>query len=152
DALARDQDDPLGRFRERFLLGDPELVYLDGNSLGRLPVATVERLRHVVAKEGGERLIRGWWERWLELPARVGDLIGELVGAAAGQVVVADSTTVCLYKLASAALDRDPTRTEIVLARSEFPTDRYVLESLAGSRGLELRWLDPDPVESDDVA
>ena len=152
DALARDRADPLAPFRERFVLRDRELVYLDGNSLGRLPLATLERLRQVVAEEWGERLIRGWWERWLELPVRVGDLIGELIGAAAGQVVVADSTTVCLYKLASAALDRDPGRTEIVVARNEFPTDRYVLESLAGSRGLELRWLDADPVAAEDVA
>jgi kynureninase len=152
DALARDRADPLASFRERFMLRDRELVYLDGNSLGRLPLATLERLRQVVAEEWGERLIRGWWERWLELPVRVGDLIGELIGAAAGQVVVADSTTVCLYKLASAALDRDPGRTEIVVARNEFPTDRYVLESLAGSRGLELRWLDADPVAAEDVA
>ncbi len=152
DALARDRADPLASFRERFVLRDRELVYLDGNSLGRLPLATLERLRQVVAEEWGERLIRGWWERWLELPVRVGDLIGELIGAAAGQVVVADSTTVCLYKLASAALDRDPGRTEIVVARNEFPTDRYVLESLAGSRGLELRWLDADPVAAEDVA
>jgi kynureninase len=86
---------------------------------------------------------------------RVGDLLGSLVGAASGQVVVADSTTVCLFKLSSAALDLDPARTEIVVQRDEFPTDRYVLESLATTRGLELRWLESDPVEgptAEDVA
>jgi kynureninase len=143
DARARDETDPLAPFRQRFVLHDPELVYLDGNSLGRLPRATLERLEHVAEHEWGERLIRGWWERWLEAPVRVGDLIGELVGAAPGQVVVADSTTVCLYKLAAAALARDPDRTEVVIDRSEFPTDRYVLEGL----GPDLRWLDSDPVE-----
>ena len=151
DARGRDAADPLASFRDRFVLRDPELVYLDGNSLGRLPQATLERLEHVAEHEWGERLIRGWWERWLEAPVRVGDLIGELVGAAPGQVVVADSTTVCLYKLAAAALARDPGRTEVVIDRSEFPTDRYVLEGLAA----ELRWLDSDPVEGvtpDDVA
>jgi kynureninase len=147
NALARDRADPLARFRERFALADPELVYLDGNSLGRLPLAARERLEHVVTFEWGERLIRGWRERWLELPFRVGDLVGGLIGAAPGQVVVADSTTVCLFKLASAALDRDRSRTEIVVARDEFPTDRYVLESLATARGLELCWLEGDPVE-----
>jgi kynureninase len=105
-------------------------------------------LRRVVEEEWGERLVNGWFDGgWLELPARVGDLVGGLVGAAPGQVVVADSTTVCLYKLASAALDRARGRTEIVLSRDEFPTDRYVLEGLVAARGLELRWLEPHPVE-----
>ena len=146
DAGARDRSDPLAPFRERFVIPDETLVYLDGNSLGRLPRATLERLREVVESEWGGRLIRGWWERWLELPVRVGDLVGELVGASAGQVIVADSTSVCLFKLASAALDLDPGRREIVVARDEFPTDRYLLEGLATGRGLELRWLDADPV------
>jgi kynureninase len=151
EARALDEADPLRPFRERFVVRDTELVYLDGNSLGRLPRATVDRLGHVVEHEWGERLIRGWWERWLEEPTRVGDLIGELVGAAPGQVVVADSTTVCLYKLAAAALALHAGRTEVVIDRSEFPTDRYVLEGLAS----DLRWLDSDPVEgvtADDVA
>jgi kynureninase len=97
-------------------------------------------------------LIRGWYEEWLELPVRVGDLIGGLVGAAPGQVVVADSTTVCLFKLASAALDLDHGCTEVVVQRDEFPTDRYVLESLATARGLELRWLESDPVHGPSAA
>lgn len=147
DAVARDDADPLASFRERFVVADPSLVYLDGNSLGRLPRATVDRLRRVVADEWGKRLIRAWDDDWLELPGRAGNLVGGLLGAAAGHVVVADSTTVCLFKLAAAALDRDPGRTEIVVARDEFPTDRYVLEGLAAARGLELHWLDGDPVE-----
>jgi len=154
-AAERDRADPLASFRDRFVVADPELVYLDGNSLGRLPRPTEERLRDAVGGEWGKRLIRGWYEQWLELPTSVGDLVGSLVGAAAGQIVVADSTTVCLYKLASAALDRAEGRTEIVVARDEFPTDRYVLEGLAEARGLELRWLDADPVSgpsTEDVA
>src|SRR5262249_61061035 len=83
---------------------------------------------------------------------RVGDLVGTLVGAAPGQVVVADSTTVCLYKLASAALDLDPGRTEIVVQRDEFPTDRYVLEGLAAVRALALRRFESDPVEGPSAA
>jgi kynureninase len=141
EALERDRIDPLASFRDRFVIADPELVYLDGNSLGRLPRATQDRLQEAIADEWGERLIRAWYERWLELPTSVGDLVGSLLGAAPGQVLVADSTTVCLYKLASAALDRARRRTEIVVARDEFPTDRYVLEGLAAARGLELRWV-----------
>jgi kynureninase len=147
DAEGRDRSDPLAPFRERFVIPDETVVYLDGNSLGRLPRATLERLGELVESEWGGRLIRSWWEHWLELPVRVGDLVGELVGASAGQVIVADSTSVCLFKLASAALDLDPGRREIVVARDEFPTDRYLLEGLATSRGLELRWLDADPVD-----
>ena len=142
EALERDRDDPLASFRDRFVIPDPGLVYLDANSLGRLPRSTQERLQDAVAHEWGERLIRGWFEEWLELPTSVGDLIGSLVGAAAGQVLVADSTTVCLYKLASAALDRAGGRTEIVIAHDEFPTDRYVLEGLAEARSLGLRWIE----------
>src|SRR5579871_3920244 len=145
EAVRLDEADPLAPFRDRFVIPDPGLVYLDGNSLGRLPRATRERLEHVVSAQWGGRLIRGWSEEWLELPMRVGDLIGGLVGAAAGQVLVADSTTVCLFKLASAALDLDPGRTEILVQRDEFPTDRYILEGLAQARGLELRWLESDP-------
>src|SRR5262249_5849364 len=118
----------------------------DGNSLGRLPRASLDGLRGAIAGEWGERLIRAWFEGWLELPTGVGDLVGELIGAAPGQVAGADSATACLGKLASAALDRDRSRTEVVLERDEFPTDRYVVEGLAAARGLELRWLDADPV------
>jgi kynureninase len=78
-AAALDRSDPLALFRERFVIPDEGLVYLDGNSLGRLPNATLQRLHDVVESEWGARLIRGWWERWLELPVRVGDLVGELV-------------------------------------------------------------------------
>jgi kynureninase len=148
-----DRDDPLAGFRERFLIPDPALVYLDGNSLGRLPLATRDRLRHVVEHEWGERLIRSWSEGWFDLPAQVGDLIARAaLGAAPGQTVVADSTTVCLYKLMSAALDARPGRDEIVTDRHNFPTDRYVVEGLAHSRGLRIRWIEPDPVDGPIVA
>ena len=93
----------------------------------------------------GSRLIRGWSEGWLELPLRVGDRIGAaLLGAAAGQVAIADSTTVCLYKLASAAVAARPGRREIVTDRENFPTDRYVLESIAAAHGLAIRWIETD--------
>ncbi len=136
-----DARDPLRHFRERFIL-DPDAVYLDGNSLGSLPRATVARLRSVVDEQWGRRGIRGWEEGWMELPVLVGErLAAAALGAAPGQTVVGDSTTVCFYKLASAALDARPERHEIVTDLDNFPTDRYVLEGLAAARGLTLRWL-----------
>jgi kynureninase len=146
-AEALDRADPLAAFRERFVEPDPGLIYLDGNSLGRLPKATADRLAHVVQHGWGDRLIRSWDEGWLDLPQQVGDLIGvELLGARAGEVVVGDSTTVNLYKLVAAALDARPRRHVVVTDRENFPTDRYVLEGLAARGDIEIRWLDSDPV------
>jgi kynureninase len=144
DAAAElDARDPLSEFRERFVI-DPSVVYLDGNSLGCLPRAAVARLERVVA-QWGERGVRGWDEGWLELPVEVGDRLGAAaLGAAPGQTVIGDSTTVCFYKLVTAALDARPGRTQIVTDLDNFPTDRYVLEGLARARGLELVWLDGD--------
>ncbi len=143
-ALELDREDPLADFRDRFVFAD-DAIYLDGNSLGRLPRATVERLKHVVEHEWGERLIASWGEGWLELPVLVGDQIGAAaLGAAAGQVAVGDSTTVNFYKLAAAALSARPDRTEIITDRANFPTDRYVLEGLARDRGLTIRWISAD--------
>jgi kynureninase len=140
EARARDAADPLARFRERFVI-DEGVVYLDGNSLGCMPQATIDRLGSVVS-QWGARAVRGWEDGWLELPVEVGDrLAAAALGAAPGQVVVGDSTTVCLYKLASAALDLRPGRTEIVTDVDNFPTDRYVVEGLASARGLRVRWL-----------
>jgi kynureninase len=151
DATRADQldaSDDLAEFRGRFLMPDPSLIYFDGNSLGRLPLATVDRLRRVVEEEWGDRLIRSWEERWLDLPARMGDLIGTgLLGARPGETLVADSTTVNLYKLCVAALDARRGRTVVVANRDTFPTDRYVIEGIAGSRGGTIRWIDPDPVD-----
>src|SRR5436190_12088178 len=107
-AQEQDAADPLAHFRDRFATTDPGLIYLDGNSLGRLPLATAERISRVVLDEWGAGLIRSW-DHWIDLPARAGDLLGEhLLGAAPGQVAVSDSTTVNLYKLACAALDAQP--------------------------------------------
>jgi len=92
-------------------------------------------------------MIRGWEEGWIDAPMRVGDLLAGVLGARAGEVVLTDSTTVNLYRLASAALDARLDRRVVVIERSEFPTDRYVVEGLARERGLDVRWLDGDPVE-----
>ncbi len=145
DAAALDRADPLRSFRDQFVTAPDDPIYLDGNSLGRLPVRVAAQLDAVVREGWGARLIRGWNEGWLALPERLGDRIGTtLLGAASGQVAVADSTTVCLYKLASAAIAARPGRHEIVTDRDNFPTDRYVLESLAAQHGLTIRWLHPD--------
>jgi kynureninase len=142
-------DDPLAEFRDRFVGADSDLVYFDGNSLGRPLTVTADRLRDFVVEEWGGRLIRGWDERWFDLPLTLGDEIGRVcLGAAPGQVAVADSTTVLLYKLMRAAvaaqtLDR-PGRTEIVIDRDNFPTDRYVADGVARECGLTLRWVEVD--------
>lgn len=149
DALALDAADPLAGFRDRFVIGDEPTAYLDGNSLGRLPKATAKRLREVIDREWGGRLIRGWEEKWVELPTSVGDLLGrELLGAAPGQTVIADSTSVNLYKILHAAAGLRPDRTEIVVDDTNFPTDRYLVESVAAERGLTVRWISPELVEN----
>lgn len=147
-ARALDAADPLRPFRERFSFPEPEVVYLDGNSLGRPPLAALEAIRHA-GDRWATALIRGWaFEGWLEFPLRVGDLLASgVLGARPDEVAVADSTTVNLYRLASAALDARRERRVVVVERSEFPTDRYVGEGLARERDLEIRWLDGDPTE-----
>jgi kynureninase len=139
-----DAADPLAGFRERFAIADPSLIYLDGNSLGMLPLATAERIAEVVRREWGTGLVRSWaW--WIGLPGRAGDLLGScLLGAAPGQVLVCDSTTVNLYKLACAALGARPGRSVIVTDDDNFPTDRYVLAGIAAERGAELRMIQTD--------
>jgi kynureninase len=141
-AAALDQRDRLRAFRDRFVF-DPGVTYLDGNSLGCLPRSTVGRVSEVVEAQWGRRGIRGWEEGWMDLPESVGGRLAAVaLGAAPGQTVVGDSTTVCFYKLACAALDARPGRTEIVTDVDNFPTDRYVLEGIAAARGLEVRWVD----------
>ena len=143
-ALQCDAADPLAGFRERFVIDDPSLIYLDGNSLGMLPLATAERITEVVRREWGTGLVRSW-AHWIGLPGRAGDLLGSyLLGAAPGQVLVCDSTTVNLYKLAWAGLGARPGRGVIVTDDDNFPTDRYVLAGIAAERGAELRMIHTD--------
>ena len=148
-AAALDAADPLAHFRERFVGAASDLVYFDGNSLGRPVAAAVDRLTDFVEHEWGGRLIRGWDEQWMDLPIGLGDDLGRIcLGAAAGQTAIGDSTTVWLYKLMRAAVDHagrtDPARTEIVIDTDNFPTDRYVAEGIAAERGLTLRWIEVD--------
>jgi kynureninase len=145
---ALDAADPLAPFRERFAL--PEgVIYLDGNSLGALPKAASGRVAQVVGEEWGQSLIRGWtMHRWIDLPRRVGDKIGRLIGAAPGEVLAADSTSVNLFKLMAAALRLKPERRVILSERSNFPTDLYIAEGLIELTGgrHELRLVEGDEI------
>jgi kynureninase len=140
-----DAADPLSAYRDRFVGSETPLVYFDGNSLGRPLRATGPRLAAFVEDEWGGRLIRGWDERWFELPLTLGDrLARSVLGAPAGTTAVGDSTTVLLYKLMRAAVAARPGRTEIVLDRDQFPTDRYVADGVARETGTTIRWVDVD--------
>ncbi len=146
--LALDAADALAPLRAQFEL-PPGLVYLDGNSLGALPKSVAARLHSVVSEEWGRDLIQSWnTAGWLELPRRVGDKVARLVGAGEGEVVVADSTSVNLFKVLSAAsrLARadHPERRVLVSERSNFPTDLYIAEGLCRDLGWELVLLEPD--------
>ena len=132
-----DRRDSLASFRGRFAIGDGEPIYMDGNSLGRPPTEVTDAVISGLA-DWRSRLVSGW-EDWIELPAAVGDRLGRILGAAEGQTLVCDSTTVNLYKLASAALGARDDRSVIVGDSADFPTDRYVLEGLAQATGRELR-------------
>jgi kynureninase len=139
-----DAADPLAAFRDRFVVTDPDLIYLDGNSLGQLPAATAARIGAAIEDEWGRGLIRSW-SGWVELPRRVGDAIAAgVLEARPGEVLVGDSTTVNLYKLAVAALDARPGRRVIITDDDNFPTDLYVFQGLAQARGLELRVIHSD--------
>lgn len=156
DALAAlDAADALAPFRDRFVLPDG-VIYLDGNSLGPVPKATPARVAEVVAQEWGQSLIAAWTEHgWIDFPVRVGEKIGRLIGAAPGSTVVADSTSVNLFKLLAAALDARPGRQAILTETGNFPTDLYMAQGLAAllGRGHTLRVVDdPQRALEPDVA
>jgi kynureninase len=139
EARALDARDPLAGVRDRFARPDG-LIYLDGNSLGMLPKAAVAASADMVGRQWGERLIRSWNEGWIDAPARVGARIAPLIGAAADEVIVADSTSVNLFKLIVAALRRDPARTVVVSEAGNFPTDLHIAEGAVGCvPGASLR-------------
>ena len=147
DAGALDRNDPLARFRDEFVHEEGGPLYVDGNSLGRLPKRTEAAIAEVVERWGTD-LVRGWHE-WIELPTEVGDELAEhALGARPGEVAVTDSVTVNLYKLASAVLAARPDKRVVVTDLDNFPTDRYVLEGVAD----DLRFVEPDPVEGPTVA
>lgn len=142
-AEALDAADPLAGFRRRYVPQSDEVIaYLDGNSLGRPLISIGEVWSDLVGRQWAGRLIRGWTEGWMELPEIVGDeLAAAALGAAAGQTVIADSTTVNFYKAMRAAINLRPGRRKVVIDRDNFPTNRYVVESLVKDLGLEAVWL-----------
>jgi kynureninase len=141
-----DTQDPLARFRDRFVIKD-KLIYLDGNSLGRLPKEAALRIREVVETEWAEQLVLGW-DTWLDSGTRIGDLLAPLIGAEPGEVAVADQTSVNLYKLASAALAQSG-RPNILTDAGNFPSDRYILGSIAEAAGGTLVVVPEDPTPAD---
>ena len=145
EAAEADRADPLAPYRDHFLVDPAGPVYLDGNSLGRQPRAAAAAVSTLLAEWA--RDLVGGWERWADLPGTVGDRVGLLVGAAPGRVVVSDSTTVNLYKLAVAAIDGTPRGAAIVGDAHDFPTVRYVLQGVAARDRRRLRLLDGDPSE-----
>jgi kynureninase len=144
EALELDRSDPLAAFKEKFHIGDPDLIYLDGNSLGRLPHAVQPVLQRVVNDEWGDRLIRAWNESWWDLQVAIGDRLAPLVGARTGEVIISDSTSVNLYKLAMAAFSGTGGRRKIITDDANFPTDVYVLRGVAEALGGTIEVLSTD--------
>lgn len=154
-AAALDAADPLRAHLDAFAEAPGVGAYLDGNSLGRPLKSIPERIAAFVREDWGTRLIRSWDEQWMALPMELGDRIGTLaLGAAAGQTVVADSTSVLIYKLMRAAAGRPGAegRTELVIEAGNFPTDRFMAEGVAAETGMTVVWLEPDPVHGVTVA
>jgi kynureninase len=150
DCQALDAQDPLRALRDQFHL-PPGVIYLDGNSLGVLPKTTAARVADVVTREWGADLIQSWNKNhWFALPQTVGNKIARLIGAAPGEVIAADTTSINLYKVLSAALNivalDAPERRQIVSERSNFPTDLYIAEAICKERGLELRLVEPEDI------
>jgi kynureninase len=151
DCQQRDASDPLSALREAFSL-PPGVIYLDGNSLGAMPKTTAARVHQVVTQEWGQGLIRSWNNaHWFSLPQRLGDKIAPLIGAAPGQVVVSDSTSINLYKVLSAALqiakEDAPQRRQVLSERSNFPTDLYIAQSLCQQHGFELQLCEASEID-----
>jgi kynureninase len=137
-ALELDKNDPLAHFKSQFIVGDPEMCYLDGNSLGRLPKATVTAITDFMTHEWGPEVVTGW-SHWVDEAQPTGDLLGEAaLGAAPGQVLVCDTTSVNFYQLCLAAIHARPGRKTIITDAANFPTDRYILDGIAKQFDLNL--------------
>jgi kynureninase len=137
-----DKKDPLAHFKSQFVVGDPTMCYLDGNSLGRLPKATITAINDFMIKEWGPEVVTGW-SHWVDEAQPTGDLLGEAaLGAAAGQVLVCDTTSVNFYQLCLAAIHARPGRKTIITDAANFPTDRYILDGIAKQFGLNLVIID----------
>src|SRR5579862_6280686 len=153
-AAQLDAQDELAHFRDRFVITDHNLVYVDGNSLGRMPKAA-QALVKKEAENWGTDLVRGW-SKWFGLPERIGGKIAQIIGAGADEVIVSDSTTVNLFKLVSGALRLDPSRRDVVTEDLNFPSDLYAISSALGTDGSMNVIVSPDkltiePQEIDDA-
>ncbi|CAB4642227.1 unannotated protein [freshwater metagenome] len=138
DALDLDAKDPLAKYRDLFVFTDPEVCYLDGNSLGRLPKSTVETINKFLIEGWGTKIVDGWGE-WIDKAETTGDLIGRAaLGAAAGQTLAMDTTSVNFYRLVRAAISARPGRKTIITDEANFPTDRYIMQGIADELGLNL--------------
>lgn len=147
DPDALDAADPLRGWREQFVIADPEVCYLDGNSLGRLPRRTVDAVHHFLTAEWGTELVAGW-SHWLDEAQRVGDVIaGAALGAAPGQTLAMDTTSVNFYQACDAAMAARPDRAVVVSDTANFPTDRYILEGLCDRHGKRLVLIDDEAGE-----
>lgn len=141
-ALSLDEKDPLRGFKSLFMITDPEMCYLDGNSLGRLPLATVSAVNEFMTGEWAAEVVTGW-SHWVDEAQPTGDLLGRAtLGAAPGQVLVCDTTSVNFYQLALAAINARPGRKTIITDTANFPTDRYILDGIAKQLGLNLVIID----------
>jgi kynureninase len=141
-ALDLDSKDPLAKFRAQFVISDPNICYLDGNSLGRLPHATVKAVNDFLTNEWGPEVVTGWGH-WVDEAQPIGDLIGRsTLGAAPGQVLTCDTTSVNFYQLALAAIHARPGRKTIITDTANFPTDRYILDGIAKQFDLNLILID----------
>lgn len=141
-ALELDQNDPLAGYRSKFVITDPNLCYLDGNSLGRLPHATVKAVSDFLSQEWGNEVVTGW-SHWIDEAQVAGDLLGRAVlGAGPGQVLVCDTTSVNFYQLCVAAIKARPGRKTVITDAANFPTDRYILKGIAEQFGLNLVIID----------
>jgi len=141
-ALALDQNDLLAHFREKFVITDPDLCYLDGNSLGRMPHATIKAVNDFLTHEWAREVVTGW-SHWVDEAQPAGDLLGRAaLGAAPGQVLVCDTTSVNFYQLCLAAINARPGRKTIITDAANFPTDRYILAGIAEQLGLNLIIID----------
>ena len=137
-ALELDRNDPLAHFKAQFVVSDPQMCYLDGNSLGRMPIATVESINSFLTQEWGQELVAGWGH-WIDEAQPTGDLLGaSALGAGPGQVLICDTTSVNFYQLCLAAIAARPGRKTIVTDTANFPTDRYILDGIAKQFGLNL--------------
>ncbi|MEY4425683.1 MAG: hypothetical protein RJB56_1310, partial [Actinomycetota bacterium] len=137
-ALAMDAADPLAHYKSQFFISDPDLCYLDGNSLGRMPKRTIEKVNHFLTEEWGTELVDGW-SHWIDEAQTAGNLLGRAtLGAAEGQTLVQDTTSVNFYQLCVAAIKARPGRKTVIIDSSNFPTDRYILAGIAESMGLNL--------------